>query len=469
MASRGGRPYGSYMDRQSNSVANQGGVYAGADLNIGAKIAIQQQNREMASAYSGADNEQNWDIAPDELLFTMPCTGSTGDIKMAVLGSLNGLGAVATQRYVSEPDGLMMIRECVKNQIQVVGAAYQAASFERGNVERGITVQMGGLKTLRMGNGQFGDDRGEDNTIKPGDLVCADVPMPGKDGLHPGVGARAKRGVPATKYTLQLRRCSPESAGHSLVRHIRHILKDPTKWQVAMGEHCAGTNVWATAAHEVMNSYLTSGVLFVRELMAAGILVPSLAGQSLVAGWSPNAQGDLIASTIAPAIAAADANVGEVISAAQQLQIRAGADVYAFHLAELLRVIPTQQYTQNVDALAAYDGTRQLLSRLRLLRVNALQRIFYDGTNAAFEFGFELRAGPGNLPQHLGRFASGVVNIDLAAGAFLEAQLNHVPRAVAGFHSAILKDMSFMLGKASTGASTFGSGNAHVFLGACRP
>jgi len=140
MSGRGGAPYGSYADPQMNPIANQGAVMASADYDVGAKISIQLENRDIGpSAYGGADNEQNWNIAPDDLLFTVPGKhGSKGDVKMAVLPCLNGLAAEATERYANERDGLMMIREAAKNQIVYVGAPFQYLSSDRGNVERGI-------------------------------------------------------------------------------------------------------------------------------------------------------------------------------------------------------------------------------------------------------------------------------------------------------------------------------------------
>ena len=423
------QPYTNYLDRQSNPIAVQGGVYAGADYDVGAKIAIQMENREIGpSAYSGAENEQVWDIAPDDLLFSVPgMHGTTSNIKMAVIPCLNGLGATATARYGAEPDGLMMIKEAVKNQIVFVGAPFQALSSQRGDVERGITVQMGGSKTLRMGNNQFGDDKSVENSIRPGDILAADVPIPGREGLSPGPGMRPKAGVPMNKYTLQLRRYSTHSAGRSLRLHIRQILRDPQKWKVAMGEHLAGTKAWASAAHAVMNSYAVGGILMVHQLLTDGVLTPTSEGNFLIPTNSANVPND-----------------------------------FAVVLAQLFKVIPSTGALDRLQLLRDLNNN-DFAKKVKLLPGNTLNRIFFDGTNRAFEFGMS-RAASGQFTSNARFTMTNVVDDSKPEGRLLLAQLNHFPAAVSGMHTAIQKDMSFIVGKAMTGGSSFGSGNVHTFL-----
>ena len=430
------QPYSQYLDRQSNPIAVQGGVYAGADYDVGAKIAIQMQNREIGpSAYSGSENEQVWDIAPDDLLFTVPGLHSTtNNIKMSVVPCLNGLGATATAQYGAEPDGLMMIKEAVKNQIVFVGAPFQALSSQRGDVERGITVQMGGSKTLRMGNNQFGDDRSVENSIRPGDILAADVPVPGREGLMPGPGMRPKAGVPMNKYTLQLRRHSPHSAGRSLRLHIRNILRDPQKWKLAMGEHLAGTKAWASAAHAVMSSYALAGVFTVRQLIADGVLQLTDEGKGLISAVPLNAP----------------------VRTSEQT-----ANEFAVFLAQLYKVIPSTGALNQLGLLNRLPPNG-FTKAVKLSHANTLNRIFFDGTNKAFEFGFERN---GNSVESKARFQyTGLVDDSKPEGRLLLAQLNHFPAAVSGMHLAIQKDMAFIVGKAMTGGSSFGSGNVHVFL-----
>jgi hypothetical protein len=460
---RAGHPYSSVLDRQSNPIAEQGGVYIGADLDVSAKISIQKQNKQIGpSMYRGADNEQVWNVPSGSLLFTSQtgAHGSTNDSKMAVLGSLNGQGAVATSRYAADPRAQDIIRLAVKNKIKYVGVAYQNAEMTRGNVERGVTVQMGGLRTLPAGNGRFGEDSGDNNVIKPGDLLCADVPVPGREGLMPGPGSHSRRGVPDDRYTLQVRRCTPLSSGQNLMTVVHRLLEDEQKWAIVMGERYSGTSAWASAASELFNSYLTASLLVVGRLMAAGLIAPTtLAG--------------LVASTPADSAAlvgaAAVGNQAGPISDVQQAALSTAADTFVGHLAELLRVVETREYTGDdspADNLRASADPRGagLATTLRTLRMNLLQTIFYSGKRLNFEFGFTTQDAAGRVSS-TGRYRNtGEVNRDTTTGRLLEAQLQHASRACAGFHNAILDDLRMIIGKAATGATSYGSGNVHVFL-----
>jgi len=420
------------VDRQSNPIANQGRVDAGADYDMGAKLTIQAENRDTPSLYGGAEDEAVWNIVGDDLLFSVPGKhGSSSNVKLAVLPALNGLGAQASVLYPNDAD---LVREAVKNSIQFIGAAYQALSAERSDAARGITVQLGGLKTLRMGAGKG------DNFIKPGDLVCAEVPLPGRIftfARNDSVRSQTGRGVPPNKTTLQLRRCSHMTAGASLRLHIQKILADPQRWKMAMGERLLGTAVWATAAHEVMNSYLVGGVIMVRQLLADGVL-------------EPNAR-----------IAGRFFSVADAAAFGDDAEERT-ADLLAARLGQVLGVTDTKD---GLPPLRRGDGTTYD-DKLLKLRMNVLQRVFYDGSNPQFEFGFQNGSAATGFA---GRGADKKeVNTRSPVGQLLKAQLNHFPRAVSGFHAAILQDLRFIVGKATTGASTHGSGNAHVFLGIAR-
>ena len=126
---------------------------ANASFAIGTKIAIQTENQRKApSAYGNAGSEEVWNIDPHDLLFTVHgVQGSMGDSRLQVLSCLNGLGVDASILYPDEPE---MVRQAVKNQVQYVGLAYQQLRAVRGEVERGVAVQLGGLHTVRIGNGQ---------------------------------------------------------------------------------------------------------------------------------------------------------------------------------------------------------------------------------------------------------------------------------------------------------------------------
>ena len=438
-------PYSPYVDRQSNPIANQGRVDAGAAYDMGAKLTIQAENADTPSLYGGAQDEAVWNITDQDLLYSVPGKhGSSGSTQLSVLPALNGLGVEASVIYPNDP---AMVREAVKNSIQYIGAAYQALSAERSDAARGINVQIGGLKTLRMGAGAG------DNFIKPGDLVCAEVPLPGRVytfSRNDSVRSQTGRGVPPNKTTLQLRRCSHKTAGTSLRLHIQKILEDPAKWKLAMGERLLGTAVWATAAHETMNSYLSGGLFMVRQLIADHLLAPTdFLGASGVIDAGVNAR-------IHGAMEGAAGNIDNVGSVDEE----ANAVTAAF--AQVLGTIDSDPRR----ALSRNDGVD---ARLLGLRDNILQQVFYDGSNPRFEFG-HVRTGVGAAGHDFqGRGADKKeVNLRSPIGQVLSAQLNHFPRAVSAFHAAILNDLRFIVGKATTGASLHGSGNAHVYLGVAR-
>ena len=396
-------PYAPFVDRQTNPVANQGGVFAGADYDMGARLTIQGENRDTPSLYGGAEDEKVWAIAPGELCYSATQKhGSSSGVKLSVLSALNGLGATASTLYPNEPE---MVKEAVKNEIQFVGAAYQALSPSREDTNRGITVQLGGLKTLRMGVGEG------DNFIKPGDLVCAEVPMPGRvysfargDSIRSATG----RGVPPNKTTLQLRRCSTKTAGESLRLHIQQLLKNPQKWRLAMGERLLGTAVWATAAHEVMNSYLVGGLALVHALKSAGQI-------SFTNARLPKDSTEVVA----------------VLAA----------------------------------SLGLIDGEASDVLRVRDRALNA---IFYDGSNPRYEIGADINNEKPGDSSFAGRSNNREVNLSSPVGRLVHLQLTHFVRAVSGFHAAILNDLRFIVGKSTTGASVHGSNNAHVFMGIAR-
>jgi hypothetical protein len=426
-------PYSPAVDRQSNPIVNQGAVIAGAAIDVGAKITVQLENKDGMSLYRGADDEDVWTITPTDLLFTAPSkSGSSANTQLAVLPALNGFGANASRIYPNDPH---MVRAAVKTSIQSIGAAYQWQGSDRPSQPRGISVQMAGFKTLPLG--YSADD--DMNYIKPGDLVCAEVPLPNRQFSHRrGDSAHSviARGAPPNKTTLQMRRCSPYSASQALLMHIREILENPARWKHAMGERLLGTAAWATAAHNVMNSYLVGGLIMVRELLAANIL-----------------KGNAVPGLNIPSFAALNA-------AANDNARSDAANGVVEALAKVVGVIDdrgalTGALRPGTDAYEAVNG----------LRSRVLNRIFYDGSNPAHEHGHSKSGGFSNSN---GRYANKEVNMRTDTGRFLHLQLNHATRAVAGFHAAILDDLRFIIGKAATGASPQGSGNAHVMLGIAR-
>lgn len=424
-------PYSPNVDRQSNPIVNQGAVIAGAAIDIGAKITVQLENKDGMSLYRGADDEDVWTVTPTDLLFSAPGkSGSGANTQLSVLPALNGFGADASRVFPNDPE---FVRACVKNQIQYIGAAYQWQGSDRASASRGISVQMAGFKTLPLGAGEG------DNYIKPGDLVCAEVPLPHRQFTHRrGDSAHSviARGAPPNKTTLQMRRCSPHSASEALIMHINRILRDPQRWKHAMGERLLGTSAWATAAHSVMTSYLAGGLLMVQRLMELNLIGTSQGFRDL-----PETK-----------------EIDDEWRKANTLdEKKRAAERVTAYLAKLLGV---------VDDRGAIRG-RVVDKDLECLREDILLRIFYNGEYPAYEFGRGNSAADGNLEKR-GRHGDNSVNLKTDHGKMLDVQLNHVRRAVSGFHAAILDDLRFIIGKAATGASYQGSGNAHVMLGIAR-
>jgi hypothetical protein len=435
-------PYGGYMDRQSNPVANVGGVWAAATYDLGAKVAIQYENANSSakSAYGGAEDESVWNIVPDNLLFSVPGQhGSNAGTELSVLPTIAGLATEAAALYPGDDE---MQRACVKNKIQYQGAAYQALSATREDANRGISVQMAGLKTLRMGVGDGPD------FIKPGDLVCAEVPLPNRSytfSRNDSVRSAIASGEPPHKATLQLRRCTGKSSGATLRMHIQKLLADPTSWKIAMGERLIGTAMWATAAHEVMVSYLTAVVLGVTALVETDMLRPSDLSRFI-----PDETDDFLAANLI----LADDNQAGFAKAAIEVSCA---------LAKLLGLVDDPD-----NELGKLGTVTEPDIAIAGLRDRILQKIFYDGShkNMAAEFGHFIED---RVFRHRGRHdGSPVVNMGTCEGKLLHMQLNHIPRAVGGFHAAILDDLRFIVGKATTGASLSGSAKAHVLLGVAR-
>lgn len=429
---------GLYVDRQVNPVQKQGGVFAGADEDLGARLTIQAENKQFPSLYGGAEDESVWRIVPDELLFSVPSKhGSGATTKLSVLGALNGLGQEATVLYPTKP---AMVREAVKAQIQYIGTAYQALDVAGGESNLGITVQLAGLKTLRMGHGEG------PNYIKPGDLVCAEVPLPGR--MFGSPFGNLGQGIPQNKTTLQLRRCSTRTAAESLRMHILEILEDPLRWKMAMGERLLGTAMWATAAHEVMNSYLVGGLIFVREVIATGLLKPTAGASDFIEGAAKLAD-----------------EIGNGDFADNSIE-RAGVDEYSYEFVAHLAGIVGLLVDRNQKSPA---GAHNMTNRVRGLRANTLPRIFHSAERPEFEFGHRVDATK-KKHTYAARVTDNKQYVDEHSnvGKMLTLQLNHFTRGVSGMHQAILNDLRFIVGKAATGASAQGSGKVHVMQGIAR-
>lgn len=402
---------GRVFDRQTNPTTNQGQVTAAAVYDFGAKMALARANKISRSPYAGIEDDRNASIGPMDALFAAPgVPGSHANQGLAVLGAVNGLGSEAAQLYPNDPE---MQAACVRNQIQYVGFAYQALSGEPIDALRGITVQMHGLKTVPVvGNSN------------PGDMMEVFVPEPGK--MYATVNELVNRGSLANKATLLVRRASADTPGKALRKHILEILREPTDWKMAMGERLLGTRAWATAAHEVMNSALASGMIVLEHALAIDYVRLGTLGEH------------------------ATADLG------------AGAGSYA-HVARLASIIGLIDGTLPAAGAPLAPAEK---AKLNNARDEMLQRIFYDAGNPAFEYGAP-RAfdAAGNVKNKWSGRSGKEVNLATDIGKMLDVQLNHTTRAVQGFYWAVLDARRFHIGKNVTGSSPKASGNAHIHLG----
>lgn len=419
--------------RTANNVAEQGAVKASAFYDIAARVAIQSENVNVSpSLYSGAGDAGVWHIDPEELLFSVPGLQQSGDTRLLVLPTYAGLGAVASQLYPDDPE---MVRQAVKNQIQYIGVAHQALRAEPGSIESGIAVQVGGLHTIKSGNGRYGDDSVSDNSIRPGTVLVAEVATAGPTGLLPAQGGRTQNGRSPNKYTLQARAADPRSAGQALLRHVREVVRNPSKWRMAMGEHLLGTNAWHTAAKAIIESYFDAVALAAGYLVNKGVLA---VGPALVPAFG----------YVAPAAADGPAAVGDAVTIAVAKMLGNGLKLD--------------------DEADLAPGQREFLARTRF---ELARTIFHDPKDLATEFAYR-PAGAGNLPASNARYlrnANGQqaykVRTDKDEGKVLHRQLNHFTRACSAFGYAHLRNLSNIIGKATTGSAESSGGRVHVYLG----
>ena len=402
------------VDRQHNPVHNQGIVTADTNFDVGARTAILAQNARGASIYSGAQNPDNWNLAPRTVLFTAPgLSGAAKGSRPHVLGSTNGLGAPATQKLASASsedldtkDKEELVRLSIQNEIVPFGVSMFAHDVGKSSQSQKIAAQLRGLATLPMG--RCTDENGNMDIIRPGDRVAVRVPRVNEIGGSGAAGNDIQTGFSPSKYTLQVCRASTRSAAATAKLHVRAILSDPAKWKLAMGEYALGTHAWLTAAIAIQDSYLSGVVLALQYLLQAGdIAVP------------------------------AGSRLGVVPAGGDSLS-------FAANLSRALKLTGSGP--------APVEGLR--------LRNELLQRIFHEKSKK-YEAGYDP-----NVPER-GRYNTrkNEINPNDPIGALLELQLTHFSRALSAFDHAKSQEDRLVIGTATTGASVQGSGNVHVLLG----
>lgn len=419
--------------RTANNVTEQAAVKMAAFYDIATRIRIQQENSETGhpSMYGHASDPNVWHVDPEDLMFTVPGMQHGAGRDPQVLATYAGMGSTASQLY---PDNPEMVRQAVKNQIQYIGVAHQAMLADPTSSQSGIAVQVGGLHSLYIGNGKYGEDSVSDTSVRPGSVLVADVATPGPQGLLPPAGGAARPGRSKNKVVLQARVADPRSAGAALLLHVREVVKNPTKWRMAMGEHLLGTNAWHAAAKNIINSYMTAVALAVGRLAAAGY----------VSGT--------------PALAALFGGGGE-----EGVNL-AVADNLAVAVAKVLGV----NMTLTDEQLNAPNVRKNVME----LRFNLARTIFHDASDLATEFAY-IPAGPGNVVARskarvLRNFAGQQqykIDTSTDEGKLLYLQNNHFTKAASAFGFAHLRNLSNVIGKATTGGSVHTGGRVHVYLG----
>jgi len=421
-----------YEDRAGRAVTRQGAMDATARLDTEAIDDLALENAVVRSAYGGTDAKNVFDIVEREIVFSyagrVGRRGGDNEGALNVMSATNGMGAAATRAY---PNNREMQRLAVRAQIRLVGASVNGVQAERGGHETGLTVQLAGLTTLPQGNTAH-------RNIAPGDIVVADVALPGADGLS-RKNARVEPGVPKEKYRLQARPYDALEPAANLCTHTSEVLRNGALWRAAMGAAHRGTNAWLSAVKSRVDSYLIALALGVAALIDNGELVPA---------------GTLSLRTAAPD--AANASAGQ----------RAAAQ-----LADLTRLVHSDAATNSLDAPG-----RQ---RWALLRHALAATMLHDGSTRNFEFGYyasqsEVRRGADADTEpaatQLARYGrSGKPKMGSVYGELLVAQLNHGLRAAAAVAHAVHDDERFILGKATTGALPQSSGRFHIALGVNRP
>lgn len=417
-----------------NPIQEQGLVNVNAGYDESGVKRDVANNRLKPSMYGGV-SDSVFNLAPASLAFTVPGS-STSKGRVAVRDALNAIAGDAAYTYKDSPD---MFVEAVRNRIQFIGVTAQQLDTGPLTKQLGVSVTICGLKTLEKAP--------DGENIVTGDLLFADLPSP--NSAPPNSGSVQGEGISAAKYTLVLRRASAASPGLKLRRHIRAILDDPRQWQAAMGRHLQGTKLWATAAHQIMTSYLVGVVFGARTLMARNILQPTTwAGPRLFNVDMEDAVGDYRVALAEPT----NDNLAPL------------ADAAAIKLAVLYGLLPGNKTTDGAALLRAAPRDNDVL----LLREATLQTIFYDGTHVGFEFGHTYNAGTRVHTFAARTDTHNVVNTATDAGKMLTLQLTHQVRSTASSWAAQLQFMRFLVGKATSPANK-STPQLNVMLGLCRP
>jgi len=414
----------------SNPMQRQGAMDIGAAYDIAIKSKIRAGLKAGKNSLFRYSEDPAVEQTYERELLCSVRAGHRGSERLFVFSSLNGFGAEASRIYAGRPDAVDLVQAAVHNEITYAGVSIEALGASDTEQIRGIAVTLAGLNTVQQAANL-------PVNIQANDLIRAVVPKPANGAFAGRSNNNGQEGVPPQKYRLEAAPVDPASAGHWLRLHIRETLRDPVAWQAAMGPHHAGTAAWAAASSAVVDSYLTAVLLGVGVMVAGGLFTPS----------------DRMLEAL---------DVDFPVGGENGTKLASANLVAALAQALNLRHVPSG----GVRARLQPDQRRDFGQ----LRHTLASTIFHDGVegsvNARYEFA---NMGPNRDNPAISKTTRGP-SASTPLGQMLTNQLNHFPRAVGAFHTAILDDQRMIIGRALTGiGQADGNLSVNVALGVCRP
>jgi hypothetical protein len=384
-------------------------------------------NNGVAQPYGAARSYQDFAVPERHLMFRVKgtmyvqggVTSMTGG-RARVIGVLNGLGAEAARVWAGRPD---LIAAAVEDMIVPLGFSLTTTSADQ--LQLGVTIALTGLQRVRC------------KDVQPGDILVARVPMPfaaGHDQTH--ANYRDVQGQSREVRGLVVERMDARTPPEIMLQMINAEADNLAAWADAMtGKHTGGPDKWRSANRAMDDSYKTAVVLALEYLMREKILV--LNTTMVPADAADALRFDAISALLGP-----DPNDASPAQVAQRL-------------AQFLNLTKTQ--------IAPQKATRSVRGFFGALNRNLTKIIFFDGRNAAFQYG--RTKGPSGQLTNVGLYdESNSVATASAPGQLLLGQLNHFKRAWGGAMAAINKTRSMIIGKAVTQGTNSGAGSGHCFL-----
>ena len=398
----------------------------------GIRDVITAAERGVSSPYHVGRDRSSFDIVPEDPLFFVSRRGGANTTQALVRSNGAGLATDAQREYENDPRQDEMVQLAAQKNTRFAGIALTSLRRDLG-AEDHVSRLVAGIVRLRQGN------MGK-RAVVAGDAIVFRFPKPGVVGLLPTGAGRFQEGVPRDRVVMQAVPFEPLFVAQDLQTVIHATIADPEKYKRAMGPKFRSTAVSETAAQYSMSSALTTGILFARSLLRAGLININSSMANGIGGLTTEEQTALVdgASGIAT------------------------GDVSAALLGEVLRVStsphgpPSRRYAQNAAARA----------RFGLLRANALREIFHDPNDVRSEFGYVPGSSADNSqPKFKARYEdSPQIKRGDPYGDFAHEQFNHVTKAATAL-AAMQKELEKnVVATALTGASANGSGSFFAML-----